>query len=385
MSLGTASSAGPLSHLRVLDLTRLYVGAGCTLLLADLGADVLKVEGPGGGDGMRFATGDAFPAAHVAFNRGKRSLQLNLKHERGPEVLGRLMANVDVVIESHRPGALDALGIGYPQMSALHPRLIWCSATGFGQNSPHAQAPGHDVTYLGYSGLLAGLHGSGGARPEIPDYTVGVPLGALTAAIGILAAVAGREQSGKGAWVDISIVDSAMWLISEDIARAANQPGPRWGLSAARMVYRCADGKFVTVAASEAKSWTCLCEALGLSEISELQYAFGGPTTIARLSDVFATKPAAHWISDPGWAGGVGPMNEAADLLDDAHVQARGALAQLRDNGPRVLATPIRMIGADTMRALSAPPALGEHTDEALAQAGFTSAEIALLHSDSVV
>src|SRR5690349_18845967 len=184
---------GPLTHVRVLDLSRLYPGALCTLLLADLGADVLKVEAPGAGDGLRHVYGPtAFPAAHVALNRGKRSLRLDLKHPGAPAVLRRLVRHVDVVVESQRPGSLEAAGMGYPQLREEHPGLVWCSLSGFGSDGPHAQAPGHDITYLGYAGVL-GLLLEEGRRPPVPQLTVGVPTGALMGVIGILAALAARE------------------------------------------------------------------------------------------------------------------------------------------------------------------------------------------------
>jgi alpha-methylacyl-CoA racemase len=376
---------GPLAHLRVLDLSRLYPGALCTLLLADLGADVLKVEAPGFGDGLRSVYGpSAFPAAHVALNRGKRSLSLDLKHPEAPAVLRRLVRHVDVVVESQRPGSLEAAGIGFPQLREEQPGLVWCSLSGFGLDGPHAQAPGHDITYLGYAGVL-GLLLEAGRRPPIPQLTVGVPTGALMGVIGILAALAARERTGEGAHVDASLVDSSMWLISEDVVRAAAEPGPGWGLLAARAVYQGSDGAWVTVAATEARPWGRLCAALGLDDLAERRLGDDEPGVAARLAAAFATRPAADWVRDPGLAGGVGPVHTPADLLDDPHVQARERIVTLDGSDTRVLAAPVRMAGVQTTAATAAPPEHGADTDAALANAGYSADEIAALHADGVV
>lgn len=386
MSSPGTNSTGPLSHLSVLDLTRFYPGALCTLLLADLGAQVVKVEAPGMGDGMRHVSPDDFASPHIALNRGKRSVRLDLRHERAGEVLGRLVRRVDVVVESHKPGALDRSGLGYGAMRAENPRLVWCSITGFGPDGPHAHQPGHDITYLGYSGLLAELAVDG--TPPVTDVVVAVPIAALMAVSGILAAVAERDHTGVGRKVDASMVDSAMWLLSENVARAANQPGPVWPPLAGRGVYRCADDRLVTVAATEPKPWTLLCEALGLAHLSDHQLGVDEAAARAELTAAFATRPAAHWVHTPGLAGGVGPVNTSADLVEDPHVQARHGIVPLDGSATRVLANPLRFdeapAGAGTL-ATAPPPELGEHTDAVLAEAGFSPEEMASLHDDGVV
>jgi len=378
----------PLSHVRVLDLTRLYPGAFCTQLLADLGADVLKVEAPRFGDGMRLTYGTAVAPAHVALNRGKRSLTLDLKKPGAADVLRRLVADVDVVVESQRPGALDQMGIGYDALRAANPRLVWCSLTGFGQNGPLANAPGHDITYLGYSGLLSRL--AGGVRPPMPDTTIAVPLAGALGAVGILAALAARVRTGEGSRVDTAMAEAALWLVAEDVTRSAIAPGPNWGAMAARQNYRCADGRWVTVAATEAKPWGLLCAALGLPDLAEHRHGTDEEATIERLATAFANQPAAHWTHTPGLAGGVGPVNEPGDLLDDPHQAARAGIVDLPGGaeGTRVVANPVRVGGADgrgSSAGLRWPPDLGADTDAALTAAGFTPDEIAALHEDGVV
>ena len=367
--------AGPLAHVKVLDLTRMYPGAFCTLLLADLGADVVKVEAPGTGDGLRpIVPPGRFNAAHVALNRGKRSLGLDFRATRADEVLRRLVRWADVVVESHRPGQLDRLGLGYDAMREENPRVVWCSVTGFGDTGPNTDAPGHDLTYLGYAGLLDRL-ADGPATP--PATTISIPMAALMATVGILAGLAEAERTGQGRRLDANMVDSAMWVLAEDVARAANDPAPGWGTFAARNVYRCADGREVTVASTEPKTWAALCEGLGMPEL--VDHRFGADDeapVIARLIEVFATKPAAAWVAEPGLRGGVGPVNQPADLLEDPQVTERRSLVALAGSGARVLANPIRFDGEGGDSATLAgtdPPVLGADTDAVLAAAGFSA------------
>jgi alpha-methylacyl-CoA racemase len=380
-------SAGPLAGVKVLDLSRMYPGAFCTLLLADLGAEVLKVEGPGAGDGLRRVVAPgAFNATHVALNRGKRSLVLDLKKLGAASVLKRLVAWADVVVESHRPGQLDQLGLGYEVMSAANPRIVWCSVTGFGDHGPLAQAAGHDITYLGYAGLLS-LLSDGPTTP--PAVTISIPLAASMAAVGILAAVVEAGRTGHGSRLDANMADSAMWVLAEDVARAANAPAPGWGSFAGRNVYTCGDGKQVTVASTEPRSWAALCEALDTPELAGHRLGIDDDAPVsARLTEVFATRPASYWCMSPGYAGGVGPVNEVSQLLSDPGVIERRSIASLEGSGTAVLSNPIRYGGSGgnaASHALSDPPDLGADTDPALSAAGFSTDEITALRAENIV
>ena len=376
----------PLSHLRVLDLSRLQPGAYCTGMLADLGADVLRVEQPGAGDPLR-----GIPGAAEAYNRGKRSMTLDLKHERAPEILRRLAAEVDVVVESGKPGALAARGIGYEQLSVADPGLVWCAITGFGQDSPYAARAAHDVTFLGYSGLLDLM--AGGTVPPTPDFVLAVPFGAVVAVVGILAALTERAQTGRGRFVDASIVDAATWILGEAVARVASGQQAGWGQSANRRAYRCGDGRLVTLAAAEPRTWAAFCAALDRPDLSDR--AWGPPDEQAALATeleaVFASRPSGEWmelLADTSAA--FGPVNTVGDLLDDPHVQARGSIVNLDGDpaGTRVLRTPVRLLDAEGNEAAfapTAPPASGAHTDDALAAAGFSVDEISSLRRDGAV
>ena len=224
----TPSSSAALSHLKVLDMSRMYPGAFCSLLLADLGADVLKVEMPDLGDGLRaMSTVDGFTASHAALNRGKRSIVVDLRAPGAGEVMRALARWADVVIDSQKPGALDKKGLGYDALREENPTLVWCSITGFGDFGPNAEAPGHDITYLGYAGLLARLSAGDPSPPAAP---VSLPLAGLMAAVGVLSAVAGAQRTGAGARLDVNMCDSSMWTLSEDIAASPmrrNRAGAR--------------------------------------------------------------------------------------------------------------------------------------------------------------
>jgi crotonobetainyl-CoA:carnitine CoA-transferase CaiB-like acyl-CoA transferase len=376
---------GPLSHLRVLDLSRAQPGAYCTGVLADLGADVLRVEPRGTGDTTRI-----IPGAMEAYHRGKRGMTLDLKHEDAPEILRRLIAGVDVVVESGLPASLAAQGVHHAGLAAEHPGLIWCTISGFGEGSPYAKRPAHDITFLGYSGLMALM--AGDTVPATPDFVLAVPFGSLIAVVGILAALTERERTGRGAFVDTAIVDSATWVLGEAVARVAAGNPAGWGEAASRRAYRAADGKLVTLAAAEPRTWAAFCAAVERPDLADaLMNPPGGQAGLAEeLAALFATRTAAEWeaqLADTGAA--VGPVRTIEDLLDDPHVAARGALVELDDDQhTRVLRTPVRLrdaAGAERPVQLGPPPALGEHTDAALADAGFTADEIARLHDRDAV
>jgi crotonobetainyl-CoA:carnitine CoA-transferase CaiB-like acyl-CoA transferase len=377
---------GPLSHLCVLDLTRLQPGAFCTGMLADLGADVLRVEQRDGSDPLR-----TIPGATAAYHRGKRSITLNLKHERAPEIVRRLIAGADIVVDSGLPGPLRAARIGYETAAREHPRLVWCSLTGFGSSSPYSARAGHDISFLGYSGLLSLMAGT--TVPPTPDFVLSAPFGALVSVVGILAAVAERDRRGRGRFVDTSIVDSATWILGEAVARVAAGGPAGWGQAASRRAYRASDGRLLTLAAAEPRTWAAFCAAIGRPDLELLLSSQEGQAALAtELAGIFATRTAAEWVEQLGdTAAAVGPVLSVEDLLGDAHTAARGSLIDLTgpDGVPvRALRTPVRYVEADGTPvpfAPGPPPALGEHTDAALAAAGFDADEIAAFHRDGAV
>jgi crotonobetainyl-CoA:carnitine CoA-transferase CaiB-like acyl-CoA transferase len=387
MSGARADATRPLEHIRVLDLSRMYPGAYCTSLLADFGADVIKIEAPGAGDGLRFLTIDDFPATHIALNRGKRSVTLNLRSARAGDVLRRLVAQADVLVESQRPGSLEQAGLGFDSLREINQGLIWCSLTGFGPDGPLATAPGHDMTYLGQSGLLSTL--TVDDRPPVPGSTISLGLTGVMAAFGIVSAVAGRARTGIGCRVDATMADASTWVIADMLAQAANrQAAAPWGSLAARANYRCADGKWITCTATEPRAWAKLVDALGAPDLADYRVGVDDATAMQRLTEIFASQPAAHWVANPGLAGGIGLVADASDVLTDPQTIHRGSIISLADDGPRVFANPLRIdlaSGDQASHARSAPPDVGQHTDLVLTAAGFTQTEIETLRKQEVI
>ncbi len=376
---------GPLSQVRVLDLARLQPGAYCTGMLADLGADVLRVEQPGTGETTRM-----IPGAQAAYHRGKRSMTLDLKHEDAPDVLRRLIAGADVVVESGLPASLAAQGVEYAQLAADHPGLVWCTLTGFGSDSPYAKRAAHDITLLGYSGLLGLM--AGDTVPPTPDFVLAVPFGALISVVGILSAIIQRDRTGRGRHVDTAIADSATWVLGEAVARVASGQPAGWGQAANRRAYRAADGKLVTIAAAEPRTWAAFCEAIERPDLADKLATppEGQEALAAELSKVFASRSADDWEAALADAGAsFGPVRTVEALLDDPHVEARGSIIELEDDArTRALRTPVRLRdaqGQESPANRGAPPELGEHTDAALAEAGYSPDEIAALHDGHVV
>ena len=381
-----ATPTGPLTGVRVLDLTRLLPGGYCTLLLTDLGADVVKVEEPGRGDYLRwmppFVDGEG--AMNRAMNRGKRSVVLDLKHPDGPGVLGRLAALFDVLVESFRPGVLDRLGLGHETLRREHPHLVTCAITGYGQDGPYRDRVGHDLTYLGYGGVL-GLTGEADGPPVVPAVQIGDLGGGATAALGIAAALLERSRTGRGRFVDVSMLDGVVsWLMIHAGAYLATGEEPERGRmplsggSACYGVYRAADGRNLTVAAIEPRFWSALCSALGMPELAGEQFAPPDrQREIAdRLQQAFATRSRDEWLAalEPLEAC-VGPVNTIGEALGDPQVRHRGMVAEVDDRavGP---ASPVRFDGASAIASRPAP-GLGEHTAEVLAEAGFSDREVA--------
>jgi alpha-methylacyl-CoA racemase len=382
----------PLQGVRILDLSRMYPGGFCTLMLSDMGADVVKIEQPGTGDPVRAGATDGDSPSHLALNRGKRSMTLNLKRPEAVAVLKRLVVEADVLVESQRPGFMEGLGLGYQDLSRINPRLIWCSITGFGQDSPYAERPGHELTYLGHSGLLTAM--SGDHFPWLPQFFLAGPIAGLTAAVGILSAVTERAQSGKGSQVDLSIVDANAWILSDDVARVSLGYSTRWWHETAqRRVYKCSDDRMITVAADEPRTWTALCKGLGLEEFSDHipQTDEEQAEMRTRLERTFATRPASEWVETLGadWAC-VDPVNDAPDLLDDEHLVSRGAIAEIADDPAhrRVYSNPLHFnteSGPAVRPAMQRPPSLGEHTSDVLGAMGLEPSDIEALRDAGAI
>ena len=293
----------PLTGIRVLDLTRLLPGAYCTLLLADMGADVIKVEEPGAGDYMRWTPPlvDGQSTLFNAINGGKRSITLNLKTDAGRDVLLRLADKADVLVEGNRPGVMARLGLGWDVLHARNPRLVMCSITGYGQDGPFAQRAGHDLNYMAIAGGL-GLNGDRDGPPAPLSVQVAdIGGGGMQAAVEILAALNHVHRGGEGSWLDVSMTDGAFRWLSLVFAEHMVGPPPvrrgdqrLAGRYACYRVYACKDARFFSVAALEPKFWSTLCEALGRPDLVEAQYSTS-PEVQRAVELIFETKTRGEW------------------------------------------------------------------------------------------
>ena len=388
----------PLSGVRILDLSRLLPGPFASLVLADLGADVVKVEDPRGGDPLRGLAPPASPggdsAAFQALNRNKRSLALDLAVPAGRGAFLRLCDGADAVIESFRPGVMDRLGIGWDVLHARNPRLVLCSLTGYGQTGPRAGAAGHDLDYLAAAGVLS-LSGPAGAAPIPPCVQVAdLAGGAWPAAAGILAALLGRRTSGQGAHLDVSMTEGALALLAPHLAIAVSRGRPLergreplLGGTACYAVYRTQDGRFVALAALEPKFFAGFCAAVGRPELAARQWEAGGQGPRVELDRIFASRTFAAWSRfatehDVCLA----PVLEGDEPRSDPQLAARGAfLEQDAGQGAAVAAvdTPVRIAGVP--HPVRPAPRLGQHGDEVLLEAGFTPEELAGLRAGGVL
>jgi crotonobetainyl-CoA:carnitine CoA-transferase CaiB-like acyl-CoA transferase len=385
--------SGPLEGVRVLDLTRLLPGNYCTMLLADLGADVIKVEEPGRGDYIRWTppmAGDV-GAIHRGLNRGKRSVTLNLKAAEGAGVLRRLVRGADVLIESYRPGVLERLGVGYEVLSTERPSLVYCALTGYGQDGPYRDRAGHDLNYTGFAGVL---HNTG--SPDGPPVTSSVQVGdfggGMGAAVGILAALAEARRTGQGRFVDVSMLDVVVSWSGVLMAwyLATGEVPPRGGMPlggglACYRVYAAGDGRHLAVGALEPQFWRTLCERLELPELIDAHLDPTRQDEIAAVLEArFAERARDEWVAELADLDTcVGPVNDMAEALDDPQVRARGMVAEV--GGERVgPGGAIRVRGHEPVAARPAPE-LGEHTEDVLAEAGLDPSQVARLRSEGVV
>jgi alpha-methylacyl-CoA racemase len=387
----------PLDGVRVLDLSRLLPGGFCSLLLADFGADVLKVEDTGMGDYVRWAApyyegaeDSAKSALFLALNRGKRSMRLNLKSAEGREVLLRAVREADVVLESFRPGVLERLGVGYEAMREVNPAIVYCAITGYGQDGPNRDRSGHDMNYLGLVGLL-GLTGDAGGPPvQAAGQIADLGGGALMAAFGILAALRERDRSGEGQLVDVSMADGALsWLGMVAARYLAQDVVPRRGdleLAGSLACYRpyaCADG-WVTLGALEPKFWQAWCRGVGREDLVEQQFARPGSGAHREVEAIFAARTREEWrafASEHDCC--LEPVLELDEALDSELVRAREMVVELDQPGAqrpvRLLGVPVKLSRTPGDANRAPGPGLGEHTHEVLAALGYDERQIAAL------
>jgi len=388
----------PLQGVRILDLSRQLPGPLGTRLLADYGADVIKIEDTRKGDDFRSTTPaiNGMSARHLELNRNKRGLAIDLKSAQGREIFLKLAQESDVVFEQFRPGVVKRLGIDYEAVKAVNPRIIYCSLSGFGQNGPYRDLVAHDPNYLALSGVL-GLIGSPGGAPVL----TGPQLADITAAhmvtIGILLALRNAEATGAGEYLDISLFDSAFSLPVTALTNyfgsghAPSRGEERhngkypWG-----NIYRTKDGGYVTVTAIESHFYKNLCQALGREDWVDLQYADDAKQKEihAGMTEIFASRTRDEWFELlKGKDVCVSPVLRLDEAAESEQVRARGSIIDHQHPvaGPtRLQASPIRMASGMPPIRMGAP-ALGQHSADILAELGYTQQQIEGLLAEGVV
>ena len=392
----------PLAGMVVLDLTQIMAGPVCTMLLADMGADVIKIERPNGGDDTRrmgppFASGWA--AGFLALNRNKRSLALNLQDDRGCQVFRRLLETADVVVENFRPGVMERLGLGYAELVQERPSLVYCSISGFGGTGPYRNRGGFDLVAQGMSGLMS-ITGF----PDSPPAKVGVPITDISAgtlaAYGILCAYIHALKTGQGQTVDTSLLEAGIaYTIWESALYFAEGeiPGPLGSahrVSAPYQALRTADG-YINIGAATQATWEQFCRALGLENlIEDPKFKIPGDRKAREselaelLESTLSRESTAYWLELLDKAGVVaGPSYNMEQVYHDPQVQAREMLIDLDDPELGVLhniGIPVKL-SATPGRIRRRAPALGEHSVEVLQAAGFSEADVAELVKAGVV
>ena len=406
--------AGPLSHIRVLDLSRVLAGPWASQNLADLGAEVIKVERPGAGDDSR-AFGPPWirdaqgketkdSAYFSSANRGKKSLTLNIAAPEGQAIARELAAKSDVLIENYKYGDLARYGLGFDELQKLNPRLVYCSVTGFGQTGPYRERPGYDFMIQGMGGMMSvtgepdGAPGGGPQRAGVPIADI---ITGMYASIAICAALAHRERSGKGQHLDLALLDSQIALLAYQNTNyfATGKPPQRIGNLHPNIVpyqpFRASDGE-VILACGNDNLYRKFCEAAGCAELAtDARFATNGKrvenrTELTRLlGEVFKRRTKREWLELLEAAGVPnGPINDVAQVFEEPQVKARGIRMELLHGAGASLpmvASPMRF--SDTqLEYLSAPPVLGQHTDEVLrGLLGKSESDIAHLRSAGVI
>ena len=391
----------PLTGVRILDFSQLLPGPLCTQHLADMGADVLKIENRSTGDAARAAPDGQTSMLFLLANRNKRSLAVDLRQPEGQALVHRLVKEADIVVEGFRPGVMTRLDMDYATLSSLNPRLVYCSITGYGQEGPFAARGGHDINYQGYSGILEQSGTSEGAPAPGNFQVADLAGGVLSAAMGILAALFDAQRTGKGRHVDVAMTDCALAHLIMPLAAIESygegRPMARGNdYTSGRLpcygVYETSDGRHLALGAIEPHFWLNFCNAVQRPDLVGIGWAMGDEGRIAKqaIAELIGSRSLAAWtalLEDVD--GCVTPVLRLDEVLDHPNTQARGMIATgQRPDGDgasyRQYAFPIRMTDYD-FSIDQPPPLLGEHNDEILQSLGLAPDEIVRLREQGVV
>lgn len=393
----------PLKGVRVLDLSRVLAGPYCSMMLGDLGADVIKVEKPGEGDETRAwgppnAGGES--AYYLCVNRNKRSITVDMKKPEGQEIIRKLAEKSDVLIENYKVGTLQRIGLGYEDLKKTNPRLIYCSITGFGQNGPYKDRPGYDFIIQGMGGIMS-ITG----EPEGPPMKVGVAIVDITAGLfacsAILAALYHRERTGKGQYIDIALLDSVVaWLanVGSNYLISGELP-KRYGNAHPNIVpyepFKTKDGTYIAVGVGNDRQWQVFCKIIGLEDLAKDPRFATNPQRVVNRKELIPIiakkmleKTSEEWLEEleknkiP-----CGPINTLDRVFSDPQVRARQMVVEIPHptaGSVKLVASPMKF--SDTPCTVDRhPPLLGEHTEEVLSELGYSGEEIARLREKGVI
>lgn len=392
----------PLSGVRLIDVTQIMAGPFCTMLLGDMGADVIKIEKPDGGDDVRrsgppFVAGES--ATFLNIGRNKRSVVIDMKRPEGAEIVRKMAKDAEIFVQNLRPGRLEGFGLGYDEVRKVNPAIVYASITGYGRTGPLKDKPGFDLMAQGHSGIMSVT-----GHPGQPPVKVSVPITDLNAglftAYGILAAYVNRLKTGKGQHVDSSLMEAGvaytMWE-SAIYFTTGRSPGPNGSahqISAPYQALPTGDG-YITVGGANQRNWENICRAIGREElISDPRFLNNAgrmanrPALEATLGDTLKTKPTAHWLSVLGEAGvPSGPINDMAQVYADPQVIARDMVVEVEHptaGAIRNVGIPVKF--SETPGSIRRPPPrFAEHTEEVLGEFGYSTAEIDGLRSRGIV
>ncbi len=388
-----------LEGLKVLDLTRLLPGGYCTLLLGDMGADILKVEDPFGGDYVRWYPPKIKEEStyFLAVNRNKKSMKLNLKHERGKEIFKRLAKDYDVIIEGFRPGVMDRLGLGYDEISKVNPGIVYASISGYGQDGPYSQRAGHDINYIGIAGIL-GITGFKDRPPVVPA----VPMadfggGGMLAALGVMMALYHRDRTGKGQYIDISMMDGvASWMANIAAKHfALEEPHNRGDIDLAGgfICYTCyetKDGRNLSVGALEPKFWENFCRLIDRKDLVDVHVDRDEDGKLKEeMTRIFKGKTMDEWLDLlDGEDTCIEKINTVAEAVQDPQLLHRKMVVEIdhpTEGRIKALGNPIKMSATPGSVDRLPAPAYGVHTKETLLELGLSEGEIDKLAEEKII
>ncbi len=392
----------PLQNIKVIDFSQILAGPFCTMLLADMGAEVIKVEKPNGGDDTRrygppFIEGES--AAFLTLNRNKRSIVLDLKSEQGISIVRRMLESADVMIHNFRPGVVDRMGLAYDDVSVINPAIVYCTVSGFGTTGPYSSRAGFDLVAQGMSGLMS-INGFPGAPPA----KIGVPMADLNTgmfcAYGILTAYINRLVTGKGQHVDASLIESGIAYTLYESAtyfatgEVAGPLGSAHRMIAPYQAFATQDG-YINIGAANQNNWERMCRAVGREDLLDDERFSSNPQRMVNISaltpimeDTFRTQTTSHWVEILENAGvPCGPIYNIEQVYADPHVQSRDmsvALEHPKAGGIRNIGVAVKL--SDTPGSVRTPaPLLGQHSDEVLAQFGYEESDIAAFRDGGVL